>query len=311
MNHISRRHFNQLIGGLLTTTPLSLASFRLHQTEQAISKVLLLSGQNNHSWQRTTPLIEDILKESGLFTVELSITPPPEAAKEVWDTWRPVFAEYDVIVNNYFGDTWPQPVQDSFLSYIQEGGTCVVLHAANNAFEGWKPYEEMVGLLWRDNSYGERLYYDEEGKLIRVPAGEGPGAGHGKVHDWPITARDAQHPIMKGLPSTWLHAHDELYHGQRGPAQNMHILATAYSSEESGGTGKHEPMIWWIAAGKGKVLTFLPGHLWPTQPEDTSFQCVGLRTLLKRSTEWLATGQVTVPVPDNFPTAEQTSLKEI
>ena len=116
--------------------------------------------------------------------------------------------------------------------------------------------------------------------------------------------------FMKDVPPVWMHSHDELYHGQRGPAQNMTILATAYSSEASGGTGQHEPMIWWIPYEKGKVLTFLPGHLWPTQPEDTAYQCVGLRTLLQRSAEWLATGQVTVPIPDSFPTAEEVSLRE-
>ena len=311
MHHITRRRFNRLLAGLLTTAPFNLASFRTKHTATSQRKVLLLSGQNNHSWQRTTPLVEDILKESGLFTVDLSITPPQGADKTIWDTWRPNFAQYDVVLNNYFGDAWPEPVQSSFLSYIQEGGTCLILHAANNAFEGWKPFEDMVGLLWRNNTYGERLYYDDDGEIIRVPVGEGPGAGHGKIHDWAITVRDNQHPILKGMPSEWMHAHDELYHGQRGPARNVNILATAFSSEESGGTGKHEPVVWWVASGKGKVLTFLPGHLWPAQPEDTSYRCVGLRTMLQRSTEWLATGNVTVPIPDDFPSADRVSIREI
>ena len=311
MIHISRRRFNRLVAGLLATAPFSLSSFRPRTSEFAKSKVLLLSGQNNHDWQRTTPLIEDILKETGLFDVELSIAPPSGAEPEVWDIWRPNFVQYDVILDNYFGDPWPQPVQNKFMSYIASGGTCLILHAANNAFKGWEPYEKMVGLLWRDSTYGERLYYDESGDMIRVPVGEGPEAGHGKVHDWPITTRDENHPIMKGVPAVWMHAHDELYHGQRGPAKNMNILATAYSSEESGGTGQHEPVIWWIPYEKGKVLTFLPGHLWPTQSEKTAYRCVGLRTLLQRSTEWLAARQVTVPIPENFPAAEQISLKEM
>ncbi len=218
MPYFSRRRFSQLIAGLLATPPLGLSSFRTKKTVQGKSKVLLLAGQNNHDWRRTTPLIEDILKESGLFEIELSISPPKGAEAEVWDTWRPEFAQYDVILNNYYGDDWPEPVQNAFLSYIRDGGTCLVLHAANNSFKGWKPFEEMVGLLWRDNTYGERLYYGEAGNVVRLPVGEGPGAGHGKVHDWPIMTRDAQHPIMQGVPSVWMHAHDELYHGQRGTA---------------------------------------------------------------------------------------------
>ena len=311
MTYISRRQFSRWLTGLLAMAPFGFTSFRSRSKKNTKSNVLLLAGQNNHDWRRTTPLIEDILKESGCFEVELSIAPPEGADPEVWDTWRPNFAQYDVVLNNYNGSPWPEPVQRQFVSYIQNGGSCLVLHAANNPFEGWTAYEEMVGLLWRDNTYGERLYYDEDGALVRVPVAEGPSAGHGKVHDWPVTTRDAEHPIMKGVPSVWMHAHDELYHGQRGPAQNVNILATAYSSEVSGGTGQHEPVIWWVPYGKGKVLTFLLGHLWPDQSEETSYRSVGLHTLLQRSAEWLATGKVTIPLPDTFPTAEQTSLKKL
>jgi hypothetical protein len=89
----------------------------------------------------------------------------------------------------------------------------------------------------------------------------------------------------------------------------MNILASAYSSPESGGTGEHEPVIWWIPYGEGKVLTFLPGHLWGGQEDETALHCVGLRTLLQRSTEWLATGDVTLPIPDDFPGPDRVSIK--
>jgi hypothetical protein len=274
----------------------------------AQSKVLILTGQNNHTWRRTTPLIEDILQEAGKFTVTLSMAPAKGSKEEVWVNWQPDFEAYDVIINNYNGEMWPEPIRASFEAYISNGGRALMIHAANNPFEGWKAYEEMVGLLWRENDFGTRIYYEEDGKEVKVPAGQGPGASHGKVHDWPITAHDENHPIMRGMPKTWMHANDELYHGQRGPAENMQMLATAFSSKESGGTGKHEPMVWWIPYGEGKVLTFLPGHLWPTQKEDTAFRCVGFRTLLNRAVEWLATDEVTIPVPANFPTKDKTSI---
>jgi len=274
----------------------------------AQSKVLVLTGQNNHTWRRTTPLINDILEESGKFDITLSMAPAPGAKEDVWVNWQPDFESYDVILLNYNGDMWPETVRDRFEKYISEGGTALILHASNNPFEGWEEFEKMVGLLWRDNTSGDRIYLEDGGSVVRVPSGEGLKAGHGKVHDWTITVRDTGHPIMKDVPTTWLHANDELYHGQRGPAQDMRILATAYSSEESGGTGKHELQIWWIPYGEGRVLTFLPGHLWPTQQEDTAYRCVGFRTLLNRSVEWLATEAVTIPVPENFPGKNQTSV---
>ena len=59
--------------------------------------------------------------------------------------------------------------------------------------------------------------------------------------------RDTDHPITRGLPPVWMHAKDELYDTLRGPAEDMHILATAYSIPEFDGTGKHEPMMMTLA----------------------------------------------------------------
>jgi hypothetical protein len=274
------------------------------------AKVLLLTGQNNHTWARTTPLLTDILNEWGLFDVTVSISPPKGASADAWNEWQPDFDAYDTVVLNYNGEMWPDAVKRDFENYIQNGGTALVQHASNNPFSGWTAFEEMVGLLWRNVDGGTRAYMADDGTVMHEASGEGIRAGHGKLHDWQITTRDAEHPIMQGVPEVWLHPYDELYHGQRGPAENMNILASAYSDPESGGSGKHELMIWWIPYGQGKVLTFLPGHLWPEQEDIRAFQCVGLRTLLQRSTEWLATGRVTIPIPDNFPTANEIRLTD-
>ena len=55
-----------------------------------------------------------------------------------------------------------------------------------------------------------------------------------------------------------------------------------------------------IPYGKGRVVTNVMGH-----ENGLSLQCVGFVTLLGRSCEWLATGKVTLPVPAEFPTADQ------
>src|SRR5262249_15588338 len=66
----------------------------------------------------------------------------------------------------------------------------------------------------------------------------GPNASHGTVHEFNVVVRDIDHPVMDGMPREWKHMKDELYHGQRGPAGDMHILATAYSDKSTNGTGK-------------------------------------------------------------------------
>jgi len=272
--------------------------------------VLIISGQNNHDWERTTPQLQAILESTGQFDVTVSLTPPKDMDASVWDSWRPDFSAYDVVLLNYNGEMWPEAVRTDFEEYVSSGGRVLVQHAANNPFQGWTAFESMVGLLWRGAGAGHSAYMDDGGELVHVQPDEGRGAGHGKLHDWQIMTRDAEHPIMKGLPPVWVHPHDELYHSQRGPAEDMNVLATAWSDPESGGTGNHELMVWWIPYGQGRVLTLLPGHLWRGQEDDRALRCVGFQTLLQRSVEWLATGEVNSPVPADFPTAERASVRD-
>jgi type 1 glutamine amidotransferase len=120
--------------------------------------------------------------------------------------------------------------------------------------------------------------------------------------------RDAKHPITQGMPSEWMHAIDELYHGQRGPADHMTILASAYSATDKGGTGTNEPMIWVIPYGKGRVFTTVLGHV--MGDDDAAIRCNGFKTVLLRGTEWAATGDVTIPIPADFPTPDHVRVSE-
>ncbi len=272
------------------------------------SSVLIVSGQNNHDWERTIVHLERTLLDAEIFSVDVTLTPGKNADPDAWEDWNPDFGSYDVVMLAYNGELWPERIRKSFEEYVSKGGSVLVQHAANNPFPEWEAYETMVGLLWRDQDTGYGAYWDEEQGVTRMAPGEDRGAGHGRLHDWTITTRDSGHPIMAELPETWLHPHDELYHGQRGPAEGLNVLATAWSDTKSSGTGRHELMVWWTKFGEGKVLTFLPGHLWDGQEDDRALRCVGLRTLLQRSTEWLATGAVTLPVPENFPTEGEISV---
>jgi len=269
-------------------------------------KVLVIGGQNNHDWSKSTPYMEKLLKRSDRFDVTVNNAPGGNAPQAAWDAWQPRFRDFGCVVLDYNGQAWPERVQKDFVEYVRGGGGVVVIHAANNSFTGWKEYEQMVGLLWRGREVGSSLYLDDEGKLVREEPGQGRGMGHGGQYDWVMTVRDTVHPITQGMPVKWLHKHDELYHGQRGPAENVHILLTAFSDPAPGrgGTGKNEPIVWWIPFGKGKVVTNVMGHV----GELGSMECVGFQVLLYRSCEWAATGKCTTSVPKAFPTADATSL---
>jgi uncharacterized protein len=271
-------------------------------------RVLIVDGQNNHNWRVMTPPMKADLERSGRFTVDVLTTPGPKSSPSAWDTFRPDFSKYDVVLSNYNGQSWPPEVRQALEDYVAKGGGLAIIHAANNAFEAWPAYNEMIGLGWRNPSFGDRLTIDESGHVVRTPKGQGPGAGHGPPHAFKIAVRDADHPITRGMPAEWMHAKDELYHGQRGPAEHMQILATAYSDKAKGGTGTNEPMIWVIPYGKGRVFTTVMGHA--MGDDVTAIRCNGFRDVMLRGTEWAATGNVTIPISANFPTASEARISD-
>jgi len=270
-------------------------------------RVIIIDGQNNHDWRSTTPWMKKVLEDNGRFLVAVSSNlKPGDKPGQLADTipFPPDLSKYDVVLSNYNGAEWPKDFQVALESWLKSGKGLVIVHAANNAFSGWKAYNQMIGLGWRDNNFGERLVVDATGKEKRIEKSKGPGAGHGAMHAFAIIIRDTGHPITKGMPQEWMHAPDELYHGLRGPIGEMHLLATAYSDKSKGGTGDHEPMIWTLTCGKGHVFHTPMGH------DLTGMHCVGFVTTLVRGTEWAGTGQVTLPIPENFPKQDRVSVLE-
>jgi type 1 glutamine amidotransferase len=267
-------------------------------------KLLIVDGQNNHNWKATTPILKQFLTASDRFDVTVVTSPPNKADAAEWEKFNPDFTKFQVVLSNYNGELWPEGVRKNFEQYVSNGGGVVIVHAANNAFPQWDEFNRMIGLGWRGANFGDRVTVENDGKLIRTAKNQGPGAGHGSQHEFSIVTRDKEHPVMKNLPAEWMHAKDELYHGQRGPALDMHLLATAYSDKKTGGTDAHEPMVWWIPYGKGKVFTTVMGHA------EVSMKCVGFQAVVARGSEWVATNQVTLPIPAKFPTTTTTSVSE-
>lgn len=267
-------------------------------------RTLIIDGQNNHQWRLTTPVLKRHLEACKRFSVDvtshLKSGDKPGSVKTV--PFPPDLSKYDVVVSNYNGAPWPEEFNKDLEKRLSEGKLAlVIVHAANNSFPGWKEYNDMIGMGWRDNKFGDRLILDAAGKEVRVEKGKGPGAGHGKKHAFRVTVRDAEHPVTRGMPREWMHTADELYHGMRGPVHNVKVLATAFDDKKQGGTGEHEPMIWTVTYGKGRVFHTPMGH------DLDGMKCIGFATTLQRGTEWASTGKVTIPLPKDFPTAKKTS----
>lgn len=273
-------------------------------TAKKIYKVLIIDGQNNHrNMADGTVMMKKFLEETGLFTADVVTTPKKGGNM---DSFNPDFSKYDVVLSNYNGDSWSEATNTAFEKFVKNGGGLVVVHAADNAFPKWLAYNKMIGIGgWegRNEKSGPYLYFDEaKGKMVKDTT-KGVGGSHGHQHEFVVTTRDAKHPIMKGLPTTWLHQKDELYDRLRGPAENVTVLATAYSPVEQRGSGRIEPMLMTLQYGKGRIFHTTLGH------ETYSQKCVGFITTLQRGTEWVASGKVTQPVPADFPTPTKGSAR--
>lgn len=292
-------------------------------------KALIIDGQNNHDmWPKTTMMMKKYLEETGLFEVDIQRTRytwkgekylvefapaglyPTEALKDPKSDpqFTPDFSQYDVVLTNFGwrAAPWPESTKKALEDYISSGGGLVVVHAADNSWPEWTAYNHMIGLGgWGDRTEkdGPYVYMDDEGNVIKDNS-PGSAGHHGPQHEYQIMVRDKRHPITKGMPEKWLHTQDELYDKLRGPAENMNIIATAYSAEEKKGTSRHEPMLITIDYGEGRIFHTPMGHA------DYSMECVGFIVSIQRGTEWAATGRVTqTEIPDDFPTATKSSKR--
>ncbi|PQB04186.1 hypothetical protein BST85_04165 [Aureitalea marina] len=317
------------------------------QSQQKL-RALILDGQNNHYiWPKTSQMMKSYLEETGLFEVNIvrssqidlgikyNPNRPYRLDQYLWEyplksessqrqvdrvitdpNYAPDFDQHDLVVLNFGIDAapWPKTTQKEFEDYMNNGGGLVVIHAANNSFGNWDEYNKMIGLgAWggRDQDSGPYVYLDQDGKETR-DKGAGICGSHGPEHEFLVTTRDKDHPIMQGLPEVWMHAKDELYDRMRGPAENMTILATAYSDLEQNdppwdqntrGSERNEPMLMVTRYGQGRVFHSALGHF------DYSQECVGFITTFQRGSEWAATGGVTQAVPKDFPRKNRTSSR--
>ncbi len=232
-------------------------------------RALLITGHNNHNWQYTSRVHKDTLEATGRFVVDIADTPGERLAQ------GGALRRYQLFVLDYndMGNPkrWGEAAERNFEEAVKNGTGVVAIHSANNAFEGWAEYEKMIGLMWRE------------------------GTGHGRFHKFGVSITDHDHPITRGLAGFADHP-DELYHKLVNSQKvDFHVLATAHSAPEAGGTGNDEPMAITLEYGKGRVFATPLGHVWVNATDTKGSICdPNFKILLCRGAEWAATGAVTL-----------------
>lgn len=247
---------------------LAYGRFSIHAAElnSDLLQVSIVTGKNNHDWRSTTPVLKRSLESTGIFPV--SVSKDPSAA--VRDD--PELERYDAILFNYNGPRWNKKWENALLNFVRQGGGLVIVHAANNAFSEWTEFNEMIG------------------------------AGHGRPHAFRLELIVRSHPVTSGMLPKIVHVEDELYHNLTGPLLDKvpplntkyRVLAHAFSTTETGGTGRNEPMVIATRYYRGRVFHTPMGHF-PHSMKSVCFQ-----TFLTRGTQWSITGEVTLSLPESL-----------
>jgi type 1 glutamine amidotransferase len=238
-------------------------------------QVLIITGQNGHDWRATTPVLRKILEDTGRFEVRVT--------EEFRGAGPETLAPYDLVVLNYFERRkpelrWGERADKAFLDFVRSGKGVVVYHFSVAAFDGWTEYEKLCGGNWR------------------------PDHGHHSArHDFTVEIRDQQHPVTRGLKTSFLQPSDELYANLKWqPEGTFHVLATAWddhslyqgkASQPVPGAGLDQPMLWTVEYGKGRVFVTALGH------DAATDQTPAFVVTFTRGAEWAATGSVTLPIP--------------
>ncbi len=227
-------------------------------------KILILSGRNNHEWQKTTPLLEKIYKDTRLFNVSVSDKPDTLNYNSL--------NKYDVLVSNW--NLWPDTSyrmssewEKDFLEYIRNGGGIVFFHAGASSFYGWMEYHQMgIGRWGKETNHG-------------IPS-------KGKVLGF-----DLSHPITKGFKDFFIM--DEIWE-KTDIYPGISALASVTATDEKDGHQINEPAVFVTQTGKGRTFYTIFGH------DERALINSGLQSLLLRAAQWCAGKTVTIPVPAEF-----------
>ncbi len=283
--------------------------------KEGVNKTLIITGQGDHNWEYSSPVLKQILDGSGLFSAEI-LTAPAKGGD--MSAFKPKFSKYKLVVLDYSGDSWSDATKTAFVEYVKNGGGVVVYHASCSAFPEWKEYNEMIGLggfNGRDESAGPLVFLSRDGNVLVDDTTKGMAGKIAEKSDFEVRTVNADHPITKGLPVRWTQPGDEMLGNLRGPGKNMEILATNSPRMQfrrgpgamPGGprqappSPRFEPVLMAIKYGDGRIFNTVLGHA--EEGGGPAMQSVGFIVTLLRGAEWAATGAVTQEVPYDFPTA--------
>jgi type 1 glutamine amidotransferase len=230
-------------------------------------KVLILSGKNNHEWQKTTPVLIRIFQDPDIFSTQVTNAP---------DTLTfSTLKKFDVIVSNW--NYWPDSSlrlsnswENDFLRYVEEGGGLIAFHAGATSFYSWEAYHQIgIGRWGIQTSHG-------------IPT-------RAKV------SLDQNHPITRGMQDFYIK--DEIWE-RTDIYPGVNVLGFLTATDETDGHSVKEPAVFVSQTGKGRSFYTILGH------DERALLNSGLQAILQRAAQWCAHREVTVRLPSELMMSE-------
>ncbi len=223
-------------------------------------RLLILSGSNNHNWQKTTPFLKKVFFNCGYFKVDVTNQPDTLSYK--------IFKKYDAVISNW--NSWPEndlrwtaEAENGLLKFVEEGGGLVFFHASTSALYKWPDFEKISTGAWVENTW------------------------HGKRNPVNVKIENQEHPITKGLSDFYIF--DELWVNAR-QNDKFQVLGSAINDEALDKGFENQPAIFVLDYGRGRIFHTLLGH------DVRAMRNTGFQTLILRGTEWAATSKVSLPI---------------
>ena len=220
-------------------------------------RALVLTGESrDHDWRWTSTSLRQLLEESGLFRVEITVWPEAELSLPSR------LATYDLLVVDYDGPRWDEASSGNFVAAVRGGTGLLVLHAGAAAFDDWSEYRALTG-----GAFGAASTHEPPGPLD--------------------VTFEAEHAILGGL-SKWRVAEDAVVRGSKRPAAGFRTLAAAALPD-----GTTSAVALAGQADAGRVFLTTLGHVDFDERSRAAWADESFQRLLVRGAQWAATGAVT------------------
>ena len=195
--------------------------------------VLLVTGGCCHDYDFQSKAMQLAAQEKGIPIDWTIVNQGGKGTKAMIDLYKNPkwFEGFDVVIHNEcFADTDDGTYIQSITKPHFEGVNAVVIHCAMHTYRSAKidDWREFLGVTSRRHDHQSR---------------------------YPVSIVKAEHPIMKGFPSDYKSAMDELYIIEK-VWPNTTVLATSKSEKD----GEAHPVFWTNQYGKGRVFGTTYGH---------------------------------------------------